>query len=325
MNQGLREARVFVAAYEERSFTAAALRENLTQSGVSQRIRQLEERLGARLLTRDSATAWATPAGDAYYQACLEVIRVHERAERMVRAFAGSLEGQLVVGLMPTMTRGILAPALQRFMERHPNVAVRVVEGYSAELAERVRDGELAFAIVPASAHVPGIRSRFFASTPELVVSAHSRGLPHLGPVRLSEYGPLRIVVPAARNARRDRIEAYLAATGVPVERRVELDSMFGTLDFVATSDWIAIVPGIMLVADLDRGVHGISTLAQPPMTLDLALIESARGTMTPAAEAFLEALAQVTTALGAQLAARLDHGAAAAEPARPAGRRQRA
>ena len=306
MSQGLREARIFVAAYEERSFTAAALRENLTQSGVSQRIRQIEERLGARLLTRDNATVWATPAGDAYYQGCIEVIRVHERAERAGRAFAGSLEGELIVGLMPTMTRGVLAPALQEFMGRNQNVAVRVVEGYSAELAEQVRAGELAFAIVPAAPHLPGVRSRFFESMPELVVSARSRGLPHLGPVRLAEHGPLRIIVPAARNARRDRIESYLAASGAPVERRLELDSMFGTLDLVATSDWIAIVPGVMMVADLEHGALGISTLVEPPMMLDLAVIQPARMTMTPAAQAFLDILARVTAALGARMAERL-------------------
>jgi LysR family nitrogen assimilation transcriptional regulator len=291
LNQPLREARVFVAAYEERSFTAAAARENLTQSGVSQRIRQLEERIGARLFSRDSGTVSATPAGDAYYQGCLEVIHAHERAERRVQAFSGSLDGHLVVGLMPTMTRCILAPALQKFMQQNPNVALRVVEGYSADLAEHVRTGELAFAIVPASTTLPGIRSSFFASTPELVVSASQRGLPHLRPVMLRDHGPVHIVVPGARNARRARIESYLASTGVPVESRVELDSMFGTLDFVARSGWIAIVPGIMLVDDLDREALRISTLAQPPMTLDLTLIQSARSGMTAAAQAFLACL----------------------------------
>ncbi len=44
MSQSIRDIRVFVAAYEEGSFTAAAARENATQSGVSQHVRKLEER-----------------------------------------------------------------------------------------------------------------------------------------------------------------------------------------------------------------------------------------------------------------------------------------
>ena len=43
MSGSLRDIRLFIAAYEERSFTAAAIRENATQSGVSQHIRKLEE------------------------------------------------------------------------------------------------------------------------------------------------------------------------------------------------------------------------------------------------------------------------------------------
>jgi DNA-binding transcriptional LysR family regulator len=47
MFESLRSIQVFVATYEERSFTAAAKREHATQSGVSQHVRKLEERLGA--------------------------------------------------------------------------------------------------------------------------------------------------------------------------------------------------------------------------------------------------------------------------------------
>jgi hypothetical protein len=43
VTESLRDIRIFVAAYEERSFTVAAVREHATQSGVSQHIRKLEE------------------------------------------------------------------------------------------------------------------------------------------------------------------------------------------------------------------------------------------------------------------------------------------
>ena len=53
MAGSLRDMRLFVAAYEERSFTAAARRENATQSGVSQHIRKLEGALGVHLFRRE--------------------------------------------------------------------------------------------------------------------------------------------------------------------------------------------------------------------------------------------------------------------------------
>ena len=87
--------RLFVAAYEERSFTAAAERENATQSGVSQHIRNLERSLGVALFLRDRGRPVPTPAGDSYYRRCIDVLRAHEAATNAVRTFARGLVGQV--------------------------------------------------------------------------------------------------------------------------------------------------------------------------------------------------------------------------------------
>jgi DNA-binding transcriptional LysR family regulator len=68
MPDSLRSIEVFVATYEERSFTAAAKREHATQSGVSQHVRKLEDRLGVKLFSRDRGQVAPTPVGDTYYR-----------------------------------------------------------------------------------------------------------------------------------------------------------------------------------------------------------------------------------------------------------------
>jgi DNA-binding transcriptional LysR family regulator len=297
----LRDISFFVAVYEERSFTAAAARENATQSGVSQRIRLLEERFGVRLFSRGGGTVVPTPAGDGYYARCVEVLRAHEDAGRSVQRYRTGLDGELVVGLMPTMTRCALAPALGRFIDEHPNVAVRIVEAYSGVLTDQVRSGELSFAIVPAIAGAVGLKSRLFLRTPELLVSRRSSPLRHLAPVRIAELGPLRLVVPGARNTRRRRIETYLASNGARIERLLELDAMFATLDFVASTDWVAILPGAMMVPDIERHQVTVNPIVEPPFATDLVLIEPLRRPMSAAAEAFLEILGVETARLNAR------------------------
>ena len=84
MSGGLRDIRLFIAAYEKRSFTAAAIRENTTQSGVSQHIRKLEESFGVKLFSREKGRVAPTPAGENYYHRCIEVLRSHEAADRCV-------------------------------------------------------------------------------------------------------------------------------------------------------------------------------------------------------------------------------------------------
>jgi DNA-binding transcriptional LysR family regulator len=229
------------------------------------------------------------------------VLRAHEQAHLALRGFGTGLAGELVVGLMPTITRCALAPALARFMEVHPNVAVRVVEAFSGILVEQVRAGELAFAIVPPVLGEAGLKSRLFVRTPELLVSGRESGLPHLAPLRLASLGPLKLVVPGVANARRARIETYLASTGVGIERRLELDTMFGALDFVAGTDWVTILPGAMMVSDIEQRQFTINPLVEPPLALDLVLIEPSRRPLAPAAEAFLDCLRAATTRLDAR------------------------
>lgn len=301
MPESFRDLRLFVAAYEERSFTAAAARENATQSGVSQHIRKLEDRFGARLFIRGAGAVTPTPAGDDLYRRAVALLRAQEETTRAVRAHAGGLEGEVRVGLMPTMTRCALAPALARFMERQPNVTVHVVEAYSAVLTPQVRAGELDFAVVPAFGGATGLRSRHFLRTPEVLVSRLDSGLPHLGGVRLAALGPLRLVVPGPRNTRRQTIETYLASNDVRVERLAELDAMLGTLDLVATTGWVTILPGIMMASDADdpaRRQFTVSPLVDPPLTLDLVMIEPARAALSAAAAAFLAVLEEETTRL---------------------------
>ena len=141
MSDTLLRLRLFAAVYEERSFTAAAERENATQSGVTQHVRKLEDAHGVSLFVRDGRTVRPTPAGDAYYGHCIEVLRAHERSRSAVREFKDTLSGEVVVGLTPTTTRGVLAPALARFVQSHPNVVVRVVDAYSDIVTDKLRTG----------------------------------------------------------------------------------------------------------------------------------------------------------------------------------------
>jgi LysR family transcriptional regulator, nitrogen assimilation regulatory protein len=109
--------------------------------------------------------------------------------------------------------------------------------------------------------------------------------------VRTADLGALRLVVPSRANTRRQSIETYFGSNGVSIDRLIELDAMLGTLDLVARSEWVAVLPGIMMASEQEADTLTINPLADPPLTLDLMLIEPARRTLSPLAAAFLEIL----------------------------------
>jgi LysR family transcriptional regulator, nitrogen assimilation regulatory protein len=287
MSASIRDLKLFVAAYEERSFTAAAIREGATQSGVSQHIAKLEALLDVKLFSRSANGLLSTPAADAYYNRTVEVLRAHEGAHSVLKGYARGLHGEIRVGLMPSMTRCVLAPALAKFIELHPNVSVRVLEGYSGILTKQVKAAELEFAIVPAFSDVTGLRSRLLMTTPELLVTKNSRKKSEPF-VRLADLSPLKVVVPGKGNSRRKSLDTYFSSNGVRVDRLLELDAMLGTLDFVLNTDWAAILPAIMMSNPTDSRTFDVRVISNPTLTLDLFLIEAARRPISTAAEILL-------------------------------------
>lgn len=302
--------RLFTAAYEERSFSRAALREHTTQPAVSQRLRALEDELGVKLLERSPSQVTPTAAGDAYYRRAIEMLASLEQAGRDARNVGAGLSGEVRVGLMPSLTRCCLAPALAAFGERHTQVTLQVTEAYSGVLTDLLRAGELDFAIVPAFDPPMGIRSRFLLRTPEMLVArADGRWAPG-APVSAAQLQDLRLMVPAPLNTRRQRIESWLASNGASIAQRLELDSMYGTLDMIGRSDWVAILPGVMMTPELADDSLAVCPLDAPPFSLDLVVIEAARRPPPPAAVAFLDELTRNIAASVPALEAR--HGRAA-------------
>jgi LysR family nitrogen assimilation transcriptional regulator len=286
----LRQIRAIIAVCEEGSFTRAAARENATQSGISQHVTAAERTLGVKLFERSAAGVQPTPAGQRYYKRCVEAVGQLEKAHDEVRGFADRVTGDLRIGLMPTMTRAALAPTLEHFVPSYPDVRLHIIEGYSGLLTDMVLADELDFAVVPTFEGRVGLKSRLIVRDREMLVSSPRHGFAPLDPVRLKDCGPLKIVVPGRPNVRRRNIEIYLQTHGVEVADMMEMDAMIGTLDFVARSDWVAILSGLICVPDIDSAKRVINPIFDPPLFAEFVVISPSRRTLSTQARLFLEA-----------------------------------
>jgi LysR family nitrogen assimilation transcriptional regulator len=287
----LRQIRAVIAVCEEGSFTAAAARENATQSGISQHVATVERSLGVKLFERSARGVKPTPAGQRYYKYCIEAVGQIAKANAEVRAFASRVTGDLRIGLIPTLTRAALAPTLEIFVPQYPDVRLHIVEGYSGTLTDMVQNGDLDFAAVPTTEGHVGLKTRLIARDREMLVSNVKRGLKPFAPVRLKDCGPLKILLPGRSNVRRRNIEIYFETHGIEVEGVIEMDAMIGTLQFVLRSDWVAILSGLICVADIERPTgRVISPIDDPPLIAEFVVISPARRTLSPQAQLFLEA-----------------------------------
>jgi LysR family tcuABC transcriptional regulator len=284
----LRQIQAIIAVCEEGSFTRAALRENATQSGLSQHVSAVEKLLGVRLFDRSATGVTPTPAGQRYYRRCIDAIGMLELAGKEARGRADIVSGSLRIGLMPTFTRAALAPTLEHIVLAYPDVRLHVVEAYSGILTEQVLADQLDFAIVPAFEGRTGLKSRLILRDREVLISGRESPFKPLAPVRLSDCAPLKIVAPGPDNIRRRNLEIYFQSHSVAIETMIEMDAMMATFDFIARTDFVAVLPGLICVNDIGRGEFTINPI-DPPLYAEFIVITPARRTLSTPARIFLE------------------------------------
>ncbi|VFT31071.1 LysR family transcriptional regulator [Pseudomonas aeruginosa] len=119
------EMTTFVSVVDAHSFSEAARRLGTTKSQVSQRIQQLERRLGRVLLNRTRPLSLTDP-GRTYYEHACRLLQELEQAEASVLDADDDLRGQLRLSAPLAFTPRYLAPLLARFAERHPQLRVDV-------------------------------------------------------------------------------------------------------------------------------------------------------------------------------------------------------
>jgi DNA-binding transcriptional LysR family regulator len=119
--------RVFTRVVERRSFTLAAQDTGLPRSTVTDAVKQLEARLGVRLLQRTTRHVSPTLDGEAYYRRCLSLIAEIEDAEG---AFAGTKpKGLLRIDVQGTLARHFILPSLPAFFREYPEIEMSMSEG----------------------------------------------------------------------------------------------------------------------------------------------------------------------------------------------------
>jgi DNA-binding transcriptional LysR family regulator len=129
--------RLFTRIVERRSFTQAALDLDLPRSTVTEGVKQMEQRLGVRLLQRTTRQVSPTLDGEAYYRRCLAILADIEEAEA---AFTGAKpSGTLRIDVHGTLARHFVLPGLPNFLASYPDIQLHIGEG--DRFVDLVREG----------------------------------------------------------------------------------------------------------------------------------------------------------------------------------------
>lgn len=130
---------LFALVAECGSFTAAAERVGLPKSSVSQRISQLEQRLGIRLMNRTTRQLNLTFAGERYLLHCQEMMQASERAEQAIANLRDNPSGRLRITSPAGIGATLLARCNAEFLQLYPDVTLDV--SVSDDIRDLVQEG----------------------------------------------------------------------------------------------------------------------------------------------------------------------------------------
>jgi LysR family transcriptional regulator, regulator for bpeEF and oprC len=122
----LRTLSIFVKVAEKKSFVHAASELGITQSGVSNAIKRLEDQVGTLLLARTTRRVSLTEDGAAFFERCRQALAAIDEAEHVLKRAQLKPAGTLRIDMPLAFGRIKLVPLLRGFQESYPDVRLRI-------------------------------------------------------------------------------------------------------------------------------------------------------------------------------------------------------
>jgi len=256
------------------SFSAAAARLNLTQPAVSLQIRQLEQKLGLKLIERVGRTATPTAAGRALLQHAGSIDMAVNAALDAVAQHGREVTGRVRIGIGATACIHILPPILSDLRRRFPKLDLRVNTGNAPEILRAIEENSLDLGLVTLPPRNKTL-GRALEVTPLIedgFVAISSRAHPLPDPVTPAVLMTMPLAIPEPGGNTRSLIDGWFATAGVTPKPGMELDSVEAIKQLVGAGLGCSVLPGMAVAtAEARRGLQ-VCTL-KPKLSRQLALV----------------------------------------------------
>ncbi|HEY4074001.1 MAG TPA: LysR family transcriptional regulator [Herbaspirillum sp.] len=139
----LRHLKYFNIVARELSFSRAAEILHIAQPPLSRQIRQLEELIGAELISRDSRPISLTPAGKFFYEQSIQMLARMDEMEVRTKSIAQGQQQWFSIGFVPSALYGFLPDLIKRFRSNNPNIEIGFSELTTTQQVAALKSGKI--------------------------------------------------------------------------------------------------------------------------------------------------------------------------------------
>ena len=241
----LRHLRYFIAVAEAGSLSVAAERKlHTTQPSLSRQIRDLEDDVGAQLLTRSARGIELTPAGRAFLDHSRLVLLQVEAAVEAARRVAHPAKPCFVIGFLTGHELTWMPEAMRILRHELPNVDVMISSQYSPQLADGLLKGRLDAAFLRREKGVPDLAFRPLIKEPLVVVLPSDHRLATRETIDPRDLlGEIFVSVSETAPVLRAVIDNYLKRSGINIAPVHEVDHLAMAMSLIASTRGVALLP----------------------------------------------------------------------------------
>lgn len=238
----LRQLRYFLKAKELLNFTEAANQLNISQSTLSQQIKQLEEEINVPLFNRIGKRITLTEAGLLFSEFAFQSVSRANDGLIMMKDLNNLNVGSLSIGVTYAL-RNLLTRALILFSEKFPDIKVKIVFGTSTELIDRLNSTELDFVLTfRERADDVHLRYRSLFSSPMTLVVSKNSNIAGRSSISLKEIMDLPLAFPDSGYSTIQFINNLLKLKKLKPNVLVEINDISTLLELVKTGVWNTIL-----------------------------------------------------------------------------------
>jgi len=284
--------KVFFHVAKHLSFTKAAEELYVTQSSVSQSIKQLEKKLNITLFHRNNRKITLTTEGSMFYTHISQAMSMIRTGERNIENAKILEYGQLNFGASDTISRYFLLPYIKNFHINYPNIKVNITNQSSIRTINSIKKGELDFGIVnlPYESLVEDIDVTVLDTFNEVLIGnkKYFDNLDHIKSAKDLLNYPLITLTP--NTSTRRYLDTLFEKSGVILKPELELESIDLIIDLVKIGLGIGFVMDAAVALIDDPNIVVIPLKENLP-SREVAFIANKRLSLSIAGERFLDLL----------------------------------
>jgi LysR family transcriptional regulator, carnitine catabolism transcriptional activator len=245
---GMRDIEAFNTLAMLQSYTNAAEELGMTQSALSKRIKELEEKMGVRLFDRTTRHVSLTPEGSEFVLHAAKMLDQFRRSVKDVRERAAGNRGRLAIAAAPHMSANLLPPVIATFLNRHPDVEIQFHDCRSHETLRSIlsEEADIGVTVTPLGhAGHPQINILPVIERIESLTVAFHRGHPleKLGEITWEALRPYKMIPLRPTSAAVRLVDMFRTSENISFENIFEVSLIDTALGMASAGVGIAVFP----------------------------------------------------------------------------------